>query len=161
MPRHAELEFVERFGRMFEEVGGSRTSGRIVGWLLLCDPPEQSQPELVTALAVSKASISTELRALAARGLVERTTRPGDRRSYYRIQDDAWSQLIERRTRMIREFRQAASDGLKLLGRAAARRRARLELLARVYGHMERALLAALAEIKSDVAEFDRGRGSR
>ena len=98
-PSAPELEYIERFARLFEDSGSSRIMGRIFAWLMICEPPEQSQPELAARLGVSKASVSTEVRALMSRGLVERTTRPGDRRSYYQIPAGGWAALLERRLR--------------------------------------------------------------
>ena len=43
-----EAEFVDRMGLFFELSGGSRTMGRVYGWLLICDPPRQSLTQLVT-----------------------------------------------------------------------------------------------------------------
>ena len=34
-----EAEFVDRLGLFMEMLGGSRTMGRVYGWLLICDPP--------------------------------------------------------------------------------------------------------------------------
>ena len=36
-----EAEFVDRLGLFMEMLGGPRTMGRIYGWLLICDPPQQ------------------------------------------------------------------------------------------------------------------------
>ncbi|MCB9748828.1 MAG: MarR family transcriptional regulator [Myxococcales bacterium] len=148
-PSAPELEYIERFARLFEDSGSSRIMGRIFAWLMICEPPEQSQPELAARLGVSKASVSTEVRALMSRGLVERTTRPGDRRSYYQIPAGGWAALLERRLRVFEEFREVAREGLGLLADAPARRRARLTEMRRVYAHMERALRAALVELRA------------
>ena len=153
MSTSPELEFAELIGRLFEEARSSRISGRIVGFLLICDPPEQSQPELVEALAVSKASISTELRTLIHLGLVERTTRLGDRRSYYCVSEQAWPQLIRRRMHTIDGFARAAVVGLASIPDASPHRRRRLELVRDVYTRMSRAMSEALADIESELAE--------
>ena len=41
-----EAEFVDRLGLFMELLGGPRTMGRVYGWLLICDPPQQSLTEL-------------------------------------------------------------------------------------------------------------------
>ena len=148
-PTSAELEYIERVARLFEDSGQSRIAGRIFAWLMICDPLEQSQPELAAALGASKASISTEVRALIGYGLVERTSKPGERRSYYRIPEDGWATLLERRARIIAKFRQAAVEGLELLEGAPARRRARLVSMRRTYTLMGRALESALGELRA------------
>ena len=71
-----EAEFVDRMGLFFELLGATRTMGRIYGWLLICDPPQQSLGQLAEALSVSKASISTVARQLLEGGMVERLPAP-------------------------------------------------------------------------------------
>jgi DNA-binding transcriptional regulator GbsR (MarR family) len=150
VPREDELEYCEAFGRLFETTGATRIAGRLVGWLLICDPSEQTQAELVELLGVSKASVSTELRALEQLGLVERTTLPGDRRSYYRITVDAWPELMARRLRMIDRFVDLADRGLALLEHETSARRTRLAGLRHAYGHLQRAMLTALDELRGE-----------
>ena len=67
-----EAEFVDRLGLFMEMLGGPRTMGRIYGWLLICDPPQQSLTELAHTLSVSKASVSTVARQLQEGGMIER-----------------------------------------------------------------------------------------
>jgi DNA-binding IclR family transcriptional regulator len=61
---------------LFELLGGPRTMGRVYGWLLICDPPQQSLTQLADALSVSKASVSTVARELQEAGMVERLPSP-------------------------------------------------------------------------------------
>ncbi len=61
----------------FEEMGFPRMAGRILGWLLICDPPEQSAGQLAGVLQASKGSLSTMTRLLIQMGLVERVGLPG------------------------------------------------------------------------------------
>lgn len=46
--------------------------GRALGWLLVCEPPEQSAAELAETLQASKGSISTATRVLLRLGFIER-----------------------------------------------------------------------------------------
>jgi DNA-binding transcriptional regulator GbsR (MarR family) len=89
----AATHFIERLGLQVEGEGFPRISGRIVGFLLLQDRP-YSLDELADELKVSKASISTNARALERLGYVERHSVPGDRRDYYQIVDEPWVQLM-------------------------------------------------------------------
>ncbi|MEZ4382529.1 MAG: MarR family transcriptional regulator [Nannocystaceae bacterium] len=143
---------VERFGLLFESTGAARIAGRVLGWLLLCDPPEQSQPELVDALGASKASISTSLRYLTETGLVERLSLPGERRDFYRVDTEAWPRLLERRVRMIAAVREAADDGVDALG-PRSRRSERLRALSSVYATLEAAMHEAVAHAREGLAD--------
>ena len=67
-----EAEFVDRMGLFFETLGAGRTMGRVYGWLMICDPPQQSLSGLAATLSVSKASISTVARQLQEGGMIER-----------------------------------------------------------------------------------------
>ncbi len=71
-----KAEFVDRLGLFFELLGATRTMGRVYGWLLICDPAQQSVTQLADALSVSKASISTVAWQLLEGGMVERLPSP-------------------------------------------------------------------------------------
>jgi len=158
------LELCEAFGRLFEDSGSTRIAGRIVGWLMLCDPPEQTQADLVAALGASKGSVSTELRLLEHRGTVERTSLPGDRRNFYRIAIEAWPELVARQLRVLDEFVALADAGLSLLDAAPPARRARLVALRDTYVHLRAAFRGALERVRHGCADprrrHKRGRSS-
>ncbi len=110
-----QQNFVEEAGLSFEMVGLPRMAGRIFGWLLISNPPHQSPAELVEVLQASKGSISTMTRLLAQIGLIERISLPGQRRDYFRIRPNAWSQLTRQRLIQITAFRRLAEQGLSLI----------------------------------------------
>jgi hypothetical protein len=80
----AERLLVEEYGLFFEEMGGTRMEGRVMAWLLLAEPPEQSLTEIARGLGVSKAAVSTSARSLLQSRAVERVSEPGRRGDYYR-----------------------------------------------------------------------------
>ncbi|MFC1903065.1 GbsR/MarR family transcriptional regulator [Chloroflexota bacterium] len=81
-----ERNFVEEVGLVFEQTGLPRMAGRVLGRLLISDPPCQSADELTEALIVSKGAIRTATQHLIQCGLVERIGLPGVRHYYFRIQ---------------------------------------------------------------------------
>ncbi len=119
--------FVEEVGLLFELSGMPRMAGRILGWLLIADPPHQSLTQLAEALQASKGSISTMSRFLIQAGIVDRVSLPGDRRDYFSIKLDAWTELIQQKTAQIKAIREIAERGLELLDGKPAQRRQRLE----------------------------------
>src|SRR5579883_2267005 len=123
----AKQQFVETVGLAFEQVGLPRMAGRILGWLLIANPPYQSPGELATVLQASKGSISTMTRLLAQLGLIERTSLPGRRRDYFRIKPNAWAELTKQRMMQIKTFRELAEHGLTLMDDEAPHLRQRLE----------------------------------
>lgn len=100
--------FVEMVGRFWESWGQPRTAGRMLGWLMICDPPEQSSADLAEALDASAGSVSTTSRQLVQIGLVDRVTFPGDRSSYFRLHEHAWIQVMHGRLEGIRGLHQIA-----------------------------------------------------
>lgn len=139
--RQFELRhFVEEVGLWFELSGMPRMAGRILGWLLIADPPHQSLAQLADGLQASKGSISTMTRLLIQGGIVERISLPGERRDYYCIKLGAWSELIKQRSAQIRALRELAERGLELLDGDRAQRRQRLEELRDFHAFFEREL---------------------
>ncbi|HME46940.1 GbsR/MarR family transcriptional regulator [Mycobacterium sp.] len=92
--------------------GLAPTTARLLAWLMICEPAEQSGSDLVAALGVSRASVTTSLRLAQAAGLVARHTRPGDRTVYYVIGDDAWHSVLRRRIAAMATFVEIAGDAL-------------------------------------------------
>jgi hypothetical protein len=79
-----QRELIEEFGLLHEQMGGTRMTGRVSAWLLLCDPPIQSLTEIAEGLGVSKAAASGAARSLLQSHFVERVGEPGQRGDFYR-----------------------------------------------------------------------------
>jgi DNA-binding transcriptional regulator GbsR (MarR family) len=107
-----------------------RGAGRILGWLLVCDPPLQSSDDLAAALQASAGAVSTNTRMLVTAGLVERTGVPGDRRAWFRIRPDAWSGLVEAQQQQVATLTRIARRGVALLGDEPEERGDRVAALA-------------------------------
>lgn len=135
-----QMHFVEEVGLIFEGVGLPRMSGRIFGWLLISNPPQQSHGELAEILKASKGSISTMTRLLIQISLIERISLPGDRRDYFQIKSHAWSQMTKQRIAQITAFRQLAEKGLDLLGDTPPLLKHRLEEMHAIHTFWEREL---------------------
>jgi DNA-binding transcriptional regulator GbsR (MarR family) len=138
----AELHYVEEVALGFERQGLFRMAGRVVGWLLICDPPEQTFGQIAEVLQASKGSISAAMKFLVPAGLVERISRPGVRRDYYRCRPGAWAELARDQSRLYDDFRKLAQRGLELLADAPAERRERLQGMHDLYAWLEREMPA-------------------
>lgn len=135
-----QAHFVEEVGLMFESVGLPRMAGRIFGWLLVSDPPQQSHNELAEMLQASKGSISTMTRLLIQLSLIERISLPGDRRDYFQIKPHAWSQMTQQRLAQITAFRELAERGLLLMEDDAPHLQHRLQEMRDFHAFWEREL---------------------
>lgn len=131
------LQFVEEIGLVFDRSGLTRMAGRILGWLLICDPPHQSMGEIAAVLRASKGSISSMTRFLIQVGLVERVSLPGERRDYFRIRSNAWVELMQAKMAEITHLRRLAEQGLELLDSDDPARRERLENMRDTYLFLE------------------------
>ncbi|MGD7705927.1 GbsR/MarR family transcriptional regulator [Microlunatus sp. Y2014] len=152
-PTEDELAYVDKVANFFVAEGLPLIPGRVIGWLLISDPPEQTPAQLAAALGVSRSSISSALKLLTPSGLVEGTRRPGDRHEYLRIAPDGWSRMLERRYAYTTAFREITEQGLELLGDAEAERRERLEHVVDLYRFLELELPALLERWRTQRTE--------
>ena len=130
--------FVEDVGLLFEEGGMPRMAGRIVGWLLICNPPYQSPSELAEILGASKASISTMTRLLLQAGLIERIGVPGHRRDYFRLKPDAFYTLMQHNLEEIKNGLQLVERGMALVAGQPPELRQRLKHVREMYAFFDR-----------------------
>jgi predicted transcriptional regulator len=127
-PRDREriLDWVEQVATFCHEVCGlAAITGRILGWLLICEPPAQSAGEIAETIGASRASMTSNLRLLTSIGLVRRQTRHGERTAYYRIEDDAFESVVRRRLAAFAAFGAIAEEGVRLGGDTTRTRRIR------------------------------------
>jgi DNA-binding transcriptional regulator GbsR (MarR family) len=132
--------YVEEFGILIGEFGLSRMVGRVLGALLVSDPPERSAEELAEALRASRGSISSATRTLVQMGLVERRARPGERRDYFRIKPGAWDELMHRELEALSTFRQMAERGLLLMRSSNPQAKIGLQEMRDFYAYWEKEL---------------------
>jgi DNA-binding transcriptional regulator GbsR (MarR family) len=133
----AAMHFVEDMGLLLERSGIPRMAGRIIGWLLICNPPYQSAQQLAQALGASKASISTMTRLLIEMGLIEQVGVPGQRRDYFHIKPGAWDEVMRETLDEIVLGRQLVDRGLELLEGKPAELKQRLREAREVYAFFE------------------------
>ena len=134
----AEKQFVEEVGIVFEQTGLPRMAGRVLGWLLISDPPHQSMDELTRILTASKGSISTMTRLLIQFNLIERFSLPGVRHDYFRIRPEGWHHLARQKEDQIKVMRQLCERALELLRGEAQDNREWLEEMHDMYAFFER-----------------------
>ena len=121
------LQFVERFGlHMAEEHTLPHMTGRVFGSLLLATELMRSINSLVEELRASRGAISMAIKDLTRLGLVEKVSRTGDRKYYYRLRPDMWSKLYLERLENFHEHVRLAEEGLRLLADEPREARERL-----------------------------------
>jgi hypothetical protein len=163
MKQTAIERFVEELGVLLElEAGTSRMVGRTLGWLLVCDPPEQSAAELAEMLQASRGSISTATRVLLRLGFVARVRFRGERFDRFRVQPEAWDEFFWR-DEQFKTPRRVFGLGLDALAEEPPARRTRLEELDAIYAWWEERMPRLREEYLADRRRVDpsagRGRG--
>src|SRR4026208_2437493 len=136
-------DFVERMGLALESDGLPRIAGRIFG-LLLVSEDCRALDDLAAALGVSKGSGSTNARLLEQRGVLERNSRPSDRRDYYRIPPDLFSHTMAQRLQRWQRFHEAIGDARTKLPIRSRKVLKRLEDYDSAYTFLTQAIREAL-----------------
>lgn len=102
-------EMTAQVRKRLTEVGGRTAQdlglGRIVGQILVhlyLSPAEQALEDIARDLGLSKAAISIAARQLESLGLLRRSWKSGDRKTYYRTADDIATALHQGLLMMVR-----------------------------------------------------------
>lgn len=129
-------QFVDAAGNWWaKSYGVPRMTGRVLAWLLVCDPPEQTAAQLAGALDASKGAISGATGVLVRARLVDRLHVRGERADRFRVRPEAWDDQI--RDQGVEQARAVFALGLQALANEPALRRARLEELDAFYAWYE------------------------
>lgn len=122
-------QFVEDLGLCYESEGLPRMAGRLMGWLLVCEPSHQTAAELAEGLNASAGSISSASRILLQCGLVEKIGIPGQRSAAFRIRTGAWTDRMQAHLQKNLTLKSLADRGLRLMEDRSPEARRRLEEL--------------------------------
>ena len=110
-----KIDFVDDFSMKIEELGHPRIYGQILGWLLICDPPHQSFPDLMESLNISKASVSNTTRMLLERGLIEKMRVKGERQIYFKLKEGSLVDFMEKQLRVSLDLEEITARGLSFI----------------------------------------------
>jgi DNA-binding transcriptional regulator GbsR (MarR family) len=78
-------ELVEKIGVVMEKAGLQPAVGRVLGCLMVSDPPYRTFDEIQRYVGISKSAVSNALNGLMSRELVDYITLPGDRKRYFQL----------------------------------------------------------------------------
>jgi hypothetical protein len=157
VPTDAEITFADHMGRFYaRRYGFPPMVGRLLGYLGVCDPPEQSIGELADALLASRSAVAAAVKVLEATRAVRRSRAAGERMD--RVQIDLTSpQSMGMDISEYEELRELAREGLEVVRHAPIERQAvllevsafadflveRIPLLAQEWDARRAALVAA------------------
>jgi DNA-binding transcriptional regulator GbsR (MarR family) len=139
-----ESRFVEEMGQMLASYGMTPMAGRMWGWLLICEPEEQTAAEIADALHASRGAISGTARLLATSGMIRRSTRRGDRREYFSAPPETLDSFLASAGRMYSQFRALSERGLDAIADRPPESKRRIEELRDVFAFVEREVPAVI-----------------
>jgi hypothetical protein len=127
VPTDAEITFADHAGRLYaRRYGMAPMVGRLLGYLLICDPREQSIAELAEALLASRSAIAGAVTTLETTfGVLRRSRAAGERMDRVRIEMTG-PQAMGFDVTEYREQADLAREGLAVLADAPVERRALL-----------------------------------
>jgi MarR family protein len=147
-----EAAFVEAMGQFLGSSGMTPMAGRMWGWLLICQPPDQTAADLANELKASRGSISGTARLLTTAGLIQRTTRRGDRREYFSTPPGGFTTLIESAGAAYGRFRRLTEQGLDELADRPPAARMRLQEVHDAFAFFESEYPGLLARFRQERA---------
>jgi DNA-binding transcriptional regulator GbsR (MarR family) len=126
VPTDAEITFADHMGRFFaRRYAFPPMVGRLIGYLAVSDPPEQSIGELADALLASRSAITNAVKVLETMTLVRRTRVAGERMDRVRLDPNS-SQAMGLDTTEYEEMRELIREGMEVVRDGPAERRAAL-----------------------------------
>jgi hypothetical protein len=130
MPSDEQITFADHMGRYYAtRFGYPPMVGRVLGYLLVCDPRDQTIAELSDALLASRTAITGALNVLERIHAIRRSRRAGERSDRVRI-DFSSAQARGFDISEYQELGDLAREGLAVVEGAAPERRAELLELA-------------------------------
>ncbi|MFG1608462.1 GbsR/MarR family transcriptional regulator [Actinoplanes sp. NPDC049265] len=147
-----ERRYAEQAGLVLTSMGMPAAYGKLMGWLLICDPPAQSGAEISAALGLSKGSVSGGLRMLETAGLIHRVAMPGRRGIFFRMAPDALMKATG--SEKFTQFRELMDHGLEVIGGRDAPGAERLRETRDFYAYIE-------VELPKLIERYHRERGGR
>jgi DNA-binding transcriptional regulator GbsR (MarR family) len=126
VPTDAEITFADHMGRFYaRRYAFPPMVGRLIGYLAVSDPPEQSIGELADALLASRSAIANAVKTLETMRLIRRTRVAGERMDRVRL-DPTSPQAMGLDTAEYEELKELVGEGLEVVHDAPAERRALL-----------------------------------
>lgn len=150
MSRLEEIHFIEDIALFFERIGMPRMAGKILGVLLIADPPAQSITDIGEKLNASKSSVSIMARLLVENGLIERVASPIPRRDYYRFKEGGWTLYMRQWMALMRELHQITERGLGLMDGKPEAMKERLQEAHDLFSLLEERFPALLEHLEKE-----------
>ena len=112
--REAVSQFVERFAAVLANSGVPTMSARVMGAMLVSPTGTMTAAELAESLKISQPAVSGAVRQLLQVSFISRERLPGSRKDHYRIREDVFAAILERRNLALSEWESTSRSGAAL-----------------------------------------------
>jgi len=130
MDRDKVLIMADHTGRFYaERYGLSPVAGRLIGYLYVCQPAEQSINDIAKTLLTSRSAINSAVKTLEAQRLITRSRPAGTRADLIHLSPLSKESMGFDPTEY-QHMANLAREGLELLGNEPSERRQSLEAVA-------------------------------
>jgi DNA-binding transcriptional regulator GbsR (MarR family) len=109
-----QQQFIDDFASLWERFGVNATQGRVLALLYIADAPEMTAADIGEALGISRGSVSQITRQLVLNRMIQRVSRPGDRRDWFRIASNPFGQAARAERAQIGTFIDVFQRGLAI-----------------------------------------------
>lgn len=124
------LIFTDHMGRFYaQRYGFPPVTGRLIGYLSVCEPMQQSIGDIADALLTSRSAIDNAVKTLEAQKLINRSRPAGTRADLIGLNPIGWENTGFEPSEY-QEMANLAREGLELLKDASPERRQALEAAA-------------------------------
>ncbi|MFF0341187.1 GbsR/MarR family transcriptional regulator [Kribbella sp. NPDC004875] len=113
-------QFVERFAGVLANSGVPTMSARVMGAMLVSPNGTMTAAELADLLKISQPAVSGAVRQLLQVSFISRERLPGSRKDHYRIREDVFAAILERRNQALSEWESTSRSGAALFGAESA-----------------------------------------
>jgi DNA-binding MarR family transcriptional regulator len=129
MDRDRVLIFSDHVGRFYaERYGFPPVAGRLIGYLYVCEPMEQTINDIADSLLTSRSAINNAVKMLETQKLIHRSRTAGTRADTISLNPLGWENLGFDPTEYL-HMASLAREGLEVLSGASAQRRQALEVV--------------------------------
>lgn len=137
--------FIAQAEQFYSDFGLPPSAGKVLGYLLICEPACQSEGVIRQTLELSTGGANNAVRTLTEIGLVSRSKQSGGRKLYYEITPGIWQELFKRRLSMGERAYTLAKEGLEL-SPDSVRLKEMYDFYAAIETRMRKALLGLFDE---------------
>ncbi|MER6018490.1 hypothetical protein [Streptomyces anulatus] len=132
----AERSFVDAVARHYHEAHGvTWEKGRVMAWMIISDPVEQTLPQICAAVDATPDQVEQLIEQLVLAGLYQRIETQGAE-TRYRLVDDGYPKAVSDTFASWPEYRGIFQYGLEALKDASAERRRRIAEIEELFGHI-------------------------